>query len=175
MATCEWGDNSDPASAGVDQAALSHRCRGRSRRGRKKRQRAAVGCADVAAKVDGVDAEQPHGCADEILNDGPSPDFGMETSVGLEAVCCDQVAALALAELECEDHDEETEAIKEAKVAEDCKGSMIGGDLRHDLAAIDAMKWATDVLGGRSFAYFQTMAARAQLVMQLAELEAEPA
>ena len=63
-------------------------------------------------------------------------------------------ASLALAEPECEDRDEEKEAIKEAKVAEYCKGSMIGDDLRHDLAAIDAMKWATDVLGGRILAYF---------------------
>ena len=81
-------------------------------------------------------------------------------------MCCDTVGALASAELECEDDVEEQEVI-----VEELKGSMIGDDLRHDLAAIDAMKWATDVLGGRSFAYVQTMAARAQLVARLAELE----
>ncbi len=63
----------------------------------------------------------------------------------------DKGAALALAEHECES-----------------KGPIID-DLRHDLAAIDGVSWATV----RSLAYLQTMAARAQLVMQLAELEAK--
>ncbi len=58
----------------------------------------------------------------------------------------------------------------EELVAQDPKCSTIGDDLRHDLAAIDAMEWATDAYGGRSFAYVQAMAARAGLVQQLAEL-----
>ena len=78
------------------------------------------------------------------------------------------------AELAEDDHDDYT--AEAAEVAVDAKQSVgldgkdtIIDDLHHDLAAIDAKSWSTV----RSFAYFQMMGVRAQLVIQLAELEAK--
>ena len=91
-------------------------------------------------------------------------------------------AALALAELECEDDDEEKGAGASecvdlgaaAQVPLKAAGEEDGEVARvlHDLQHIDAMVWAVDAHGGRTILFDLVMSARQTLVERLTELTA---